>query len=170
MVAVSSRRQQNAVAGDEPAGLVEPAVHGDEIACRQAIAIEEDADLAGAGGNAAVADLAAAEAPVLVANMLERQRQAHAPAFDNARGIWPRTIVGNDDFEIAVRLLGERAQHRVERIFAIISRDDDGNQRRAVHGLSLARSAATVLGPRHCRNRSRSRRLRSRNMRIGSAK
>ena len=77
-------------------------MHGDEIARRQAIAVEEDADFAGAGANTAIADLAAAEAPMLVPHVLERQRQPRLPAFDNVRGVRPRSVVGNDDFEIAV--------------------------------------------------------------------
>ena len=98
-------RQQNAVAGDEPARLGEPAMRGDEIGARQAIAVEEDAEFAGARANAAVADLAAAEAEMLVADVLERHRQARRPAFDDARGVRPRAVVGNDDLEIAVRLM-----------------------------------------------------------------
>ena len=57
-------------------------MRGDEIGARQAIAVEEDAKLALARDDAAVADLAAAEAAMLMADMLERHLQARPPAFD----------------------------------------------------------------------------------------
>ena len=64
-------------------------MRGDEIGRRQAIAVEEDADLSGAGADAAIADLTAAETPMLVPDVLERQRQPRLPAFDHARGVRP---------------------------------------------------------------------------------
>src|SRR5712691_4616217 len=50
-------RQQDAVAGDEPAGLGETAMGGHEVAPRDAVAVEKDAIAAGAGTDRAVADL-----------------------------------------------------------------------------------------------------------------
>ena len=133
-------------------------MHGDEIGARQAIAVEEDAKLAGAGTDATIADLAAAKAKMLMADMLDRHRQPRRPAFDDACGFRSRAVLGDDDFEILVRLMRERAQRRFERVVAVIGRDNDRDQRRGVHDLAPARS------------RSRSRRFLSRNFRIGSAK
>ncbi len=142
-------------------------MRGDEIGAGQAIAVEEDAKLAGARADAAVADFAAAKTAMLVADMLERHRQTRFPALDDARGVRPRAVVGNDDFEGFIRLMRERAERGIERILAIIGRDDDGNERLS-HGLAPLRSVAEGRTPN--RSRSRSRRLRSRNLRIGKAK
>src|SRR5215467_1858849 len=59
-------RQQNPIAGDEPAGLGEPAMGGDEVGPRDAVAVEEDAVAAGARPDRAVADLGEAKAAVAV--------------------------------------------------------------------------------------------------------
>ena len=47
-----------------------------------------------------------------------------------------RAVIGDHQLEIAIGLPRQRTQNRVERIHAIIGRDDDGNQ--VVHGRSLA--------------------------------
>src|SRR5580704_14160535 len=146
---------------------MEPAMPGDEIGAGQAITIEEDAKRAGACPYAAVADFAAAETAMLVADMLERHRQTRFPALDDARGVRPRAVVGNDDFEGFVRLMGERAERGIKRILAIIGGDNDGNERLS-HGLPPLRIVAEGRTPN--RSRSRSRRLPSRNLRIGRAK
>ncbi len=62
-------------------------MRGDKIGPRHTIAVEENAQRAGAGANAAVADLAAAKAAVFVANVLERQGQAWLPTLDQACGV-----------------------------------------------------------------------------------
>ena len=65
-------RQQDAVAGGEPAGLGEAAVGGDEITPRDAVAVDEDDISPGARADAEVADLGEPKTSVLVPDMLER--------------------------------------------------------------------------------------------------
>ena len=76
-------RQQDAGAGDEPAGLGETAMRGDEVTPRNAVAVEKDDVGAGTGADAAVADLGEAKAAVLVPDMLDRDdlpcRPSRAP-------------------------------------------------------------------------------------------
>ena len=38
------------------------------------------------------------------------------------------SVVGNDHFIIPIHLSRQRAQHRAERVFAVIGGDDDGDQ------------------------------------------
>src|SRR5580704_13894171 len=109
---------------------------GDEICARQAIAVEEYANFAGAGANAAIADFAAAETTMLVVNLLERHQQPRSPALNDARSVRPRAVVGDDDLEIFICLMRQRAQGGIERILAVIGGDDDGNECRAGHGLA----------------------------------
>src|SRR4029079_18937616 len=53
---------------------------------------------------------------------------------------------GNDDLEIAVRLPGQRAQRRFERVIAVVRRHDDRNQLRASRErVSAPRAEAKVL-------------------------
>src|SRR5262249_4226633 len=80
-------RKQEAIADQKPAGLVEPPMSGDKVGPGQAIAVEEDAQRPFARTNAAVANLAAAEAAVLVTHMLERDGDTRLPALDEACGL-----------------------------------------------------------------------------------
>src|ERR1700756_2520399 len=98
---------------------------GDKIGPRHTIAVEENAQRAGAGANATVADLAAAKAAVFVAYMLERHGQARLPTLDQAGGVRTRTVVSNDDFEVLIRLGAERTDDRVQRILAVVGGDDN---------------------------------------------
>ena len=127
-------------------------MRGDEIRARQAIAVEEDANFSGTGENAAVADLTAAKTAMFVPDVLERHRQPRLPAFDDVRCFRPRTVVGDDDLEILVRLTSQCAQGGIERIHAVIGRDDDGNERRAAHDLAPVRRVAVAAMPRRLQN------------------
>ena len=113
---------------NQPA-LGQPPMDGDEIRPRDAVAVEENAVVAARGEDGAVADLGGAEAAVFVPDMLEaaaesglsrlsisrrstRLEPSSATTTSKSRSVWPR----------------ERAQHRVERVFAVIGGDNDGNQ------------------------------------------
>ena len=108
-------------------------MRGDKIGVRQAIAVKKDAKLARTRDDAAVTDLTAAETAMLMANVLQHDRQPRAPILDKRLGRQTGAIVGDDNFEIAVGLPRQRAQDCIERVFAIIGRDDDGDERRAAH-------------------------------------
>src|SRR6516164_4071016 len=115
-------------------------VSRNEIGPGQAIAVKKDAKCALARANAAVANLAAAEAAVFVSDMLERE--ARFPALDQPGGVGSRAVVGDDNLEIAVRLSGQRPQHGRERILAVVGRDDNRNEKGAAHVLPPTRSKA----------------------------
>ena len=74
----SSLRQQRAIAGDEPAGLGEPSMGGDEIRPRQAVAVEEHDIVAARCADRAIADFAGAKAAMLVPDMRRAARRAAA--------------------------------------------------------------------------------------------
>src|SRR5580658_7207290 len=132
---------------------MQAAVRGDEIGLYQAIAVEKDAKLAVAGANAAIADLTATKPAVLVPHVLERQRQPRLPVLHDARGVQTRTVVSGDNFEIAVRLMRQRAERRVERILAIIGRDNNGDERRAAHDSTPLRRLTALRPPKRMRSR-----------------
>ena len=125
-------RHQDAVAGDEPAGLGEPAMRGDEARPRDAIAVQEDEIASRAFADAEIADLGETEAAVLVPHMLDRDRRAGGPVGDDALGRRARAVVGDHDLETAVGLARQRAQDGVERVRPVIGRDDYRDQ--VIHG------------------------------------
>ena len=129
-------RQQHAVAGDEPAGLGEPPMGGDEVRPQDAVAVEEDAVVAARREDRPVADLAGAEAAMLVPGVRERDAEPRLPARDQRGGRRARAVVGDHHLELPVGLARERAQHRVERVRALVGRHDDGDA--VAHSLTLA--------------------------------
>src|SRR6202521_5933244 len=128
-------RQQDAGAGDEPAGLGEAPMRRHEVASRDAVAIEKYDVGAGAGANGAVADRRQPEAAILVPHMLDRDRSPGRPFAHHPRGRRARSVVGDHDLEIAVRLPRQRAQHHIESVLPIIGRDNDRDQ--FIHGGAL---------------------------------
>src|SRR5262249_57868342 len=77
--------EQNAVAGDKPSGRGEAAMGGDEAGPRDAVAVEENAQSAGARDDRAVADFREAKALILVAHVRERKARAVPPLRDDRR-------------------------------------------------------------------------------------
>jgi hypothetical protein len=75
-------RQEDAIAGHEPARLGKAAVHGNEIGSGNAVAVQEDAIAAPARQNGAVARLARPEASILLPDMLERNTKPRGAALD----------------------------------------------------------------------------------------
>ena len=121
-------RQQRAIAGDEPAGLGKPSVDADEIRPRQAVAVEKYDVIAVGYADRAIADFAGAKAAMLVPDMGERNAEPGLPLLDQRRGGRRRAVVGHEDLEVAILLARQRAKHGIERVFAIVRGDDDGDQ------------------------------------------
>ena len=109
-------------------GCGQPAMGGDEIRPHDAVAVEKDAVVAARGQDRAVADFAGAKSAIFVPDMLEAVAEFGLPGLDQLAGDRGRAVVGHHDLEIAVGLARQRAQHRRERILAVIGGDDDGNQ------------------------------------------
>ena len=101
---------------------------GNEIRAHQAIAVEEYAVAAARGHDGPVANLGQAKAAVLLPGMVEPAPQLGAPGLDRRGGRRGGAVIGDHDLEIPVALAGERAQDRIERILAVIGRDDDRDQ------------------------------------------
>ena len=112
---------------NQPA-LGQPAMGGDEIRPRDAVAVEENAVAAARGEDGAVADLGGAEAAILVPDVIEAMAELSLPALDQRGGRRARAVIGDHHLEIRVGLAAKRAQHRVERVFAIVGGHDDGDQ------------------------------------------
>src|ERR671935_2153415 len=98
------RREQHAISGDEPSGFGEPSMGEDEIGRGDAVAVEEDAVVAAAGQNGAVADLRGAKTAVPLPDVTERNSKLRAPAFHHGRRRGARAVVGNHNLETAIAL------------------------------------------------------------------
>ena len=101
---------------------------GDEIRTDDAVAVEKHAVVAARGQQRAVAHLGSAEAAMLLPDMGERDADVRLPALDQFRSRRPRAVVRHHDLEAPIALRSQRAQHRVERIRALVGGDDNGNQ------------------------------------------
>ena len=121
-------REQHAVAGHEPGALGQPAVSGDEVCTRDAIAVQEYAIGAAARQDAAVADLAGAKSAVLMPDVAKRRREMRGLRLDECARRRPGAVVGDHDFEMTVALARQRTQNRAERVLPIVGRDDDGDE------------------------------------------
>jgi hypothetical protein len=58
----------------------------------------------------------------------ERNAQARLPALDQRGSGGARAVVGDHDLEAPVGLMRQRRQDRLERVLAIVGRDDDGDE------------------------------------------
>ena len=76
----------------------------DEIGRRDAVAVEEDAVVAAAGENGAVADFRGAKTAVSLPDVTERNSKPRAPALHHSRGRGARAVVGNHNLETAIAL------------------------------------------------------------------
>jgi hypothetical protein len=47
------------------------------------------------------------------------------PTINDRRSVRPRAVIGHQDLEVGVALMGERAQHRVERVRTVVGGNDD---------------------------------------------
>ena len=59
-------------------------------------------------------------------NAVEAAADLPLPGTDCCSGGGGRAVVGHDDLEILLALARERAQYRIERVFAVIGGHDDG--------------------------------------------
>ncbi len=101
---------------------------GDEIRPHDAIAIEENDVVAARGQNGAVADFTGPEAAVLVPYVFDAVPDGRLETVDQRSRRRARAIVGDQHLKVGIALTRERAQHRGERVLAVVGRDDDGNQ------------------------------------------
>ena len=83
-----------------------------------------------------------AEALIIMPDVLKIVPARGLPAIDECRRGRARTVVGHDDLERRIALSLKRTQHRIERIFAVVGRNDDGNQ--LGHGSPSATGLAEV--------------------------
>ncbi len=100
----------------------------DEIGPHDAVAVEEDAIVAAAGEDRAVADFGGAKASILLPDMAERNAEPRPPGLHQRGGRGARAVIRDHDLEAAVGLARQRRQHRRERVLAIVGRDDDGDE------------------------------------------
>jgi len=75
-----------------------------------------------------MAALAGATTAVLMPDMREDNVGTRGAACDEVAGRGSRAVVCDDDLEIAIGLACERTQNGCKRVFAVVGRDDDGNQ------------------------------------------
>ena len=101
---------------------------GDKIRPHDAIAVQKDAVGAASRQNRPVADFRRTKAAVLLPDMLEPMSDFRLPGFDQRRRSPARSVVGHHHLEVPIGLAGERAQHRIERILAVIGSDDHAHE------------------------------------------
>src|SRR5215475_15488853 len=107
--------EQNASAGDEPTGRGEAAMSRDEARPRDAVAVEENAQSAGALEDRAVADFGEPETLVLMMDVRQRKSRLRAPLRNDLGGRRAGSVVRDQHLEIPIALAREAAQHRIER-------------------------------------------------------
>jgi hypothetical protein len=115
------------MAANHPVRLRQPAVLGDKILWRNAIAIQKNQIVAGTRCDSAVTYFGKPKALIGMPNVHKVVLAAALPLADNLGGLGPRSVIGNHNLKVAVRLLGKRSQNPVERAGTIVSRDNDGN-------------------------------------------
>src|SRR6185437_3489636 len=121
-------REQNPVSGNERARFSEPAMHCNKAGAHNAVAVQKNAVYTSRGKDCTIADFRRAEATISVPGMLEAAPGFALPIIDQLCRAGTRTIVGHDDLKIGVTLPCKRPQDRIKRIFAVVRRDDDGDQ------------------------------------------
>src|SRR5262249_29446502 len=92
-----------------------------------AVAIEKYAICSLRGQYCVIANLSGAEAAIGVPDVLETAADFCLPAFDQPCSGRSGAIIGNNNLESGVPLPRKRSQDCIERILAIIGRDDDRN-------------------------------------------
>jgi len=96
--------QQDAAAGNQEAGLRQRPVAADEVALRDAIAVQENDIVACCRQRAAVARHGGAKAFVRLPDMFQGHRRPGGQAFDAVPRVGSRAVISDNDFEILVVL------------------------------------------------------------------
>src|SRR5262249_11199447 len=97
----------------------------DKIWPDDAVAVEKYAIRSLRGQYRVIANLSGAEAAIGMPDVLETAADFRLPAFDQPCSGRSGAIIGHNNLESGVRLSRKRSQDCIERIFAIIGRDDD---------------------------------------------
>ena len=79
----------------------------DEIGSNDAVAVEENAIDAARRQDRTIANLGSAKTQVLVPYVFDPPAKRRFPSLDQLRCRRPRTVVGDDDLEIPIRLASE---------------------------------------------------------------
>lgn len=130
-------RDKHAVAGHEAAALRQRAMGGNKSRPRQAIAVKKNAIIARRSEDRTVANFGEAEAIVRVPHMRNAATEPLFPTLNDGSRVRPRAVIRHQHFEICIALLGERTQHRVERVRPVVGGDNDRDE--ISHGTELGR-------------------------------
>ena len=96
--------QENAAAGNQEAGLRQRPMAADEVALRDAIAVQENDIVACCRQSAAVARHGGAKAVVRLPDMFQGHRRPGGQALDAVPRVGSRAVISDNDFEILVVL------------------------------------------------------------------
>jgi hypothetical protein len=116
---------QDAAARHQAARLRQRAVAGDEVALRDAVAVQEDDVVAVRGQGAAVARHRRAKALVGLPDVANRHRRALCQPFYAVARVGSRAIISDNDFEILVVLHKTCPHHRFQRVRPVVGGDHD---------------------------------------------
>src|SRR5262245_8783232 len=101
---------------------------GDKVRPDDAVAVEKYAICSLRGQYRVIANLSGAEAAIGMPDVLKTAADFRLPAFDQPCSGRSEPIIGHTTPERGVLLPRKRCQDCIERIFAIIGRDDDRNE------------------------------------------
>ena len=126
------RREEHAVAGNEPTRFCQLAMDCNKVHRCKAIAVEKDTIVAAGSEPGPVAALGGTKPALRLPHMAERHAEPGPPTLYQRGGRGAGTVVRDHDFEASVILTRQCRQRRIERILAIICREDDGDEIRQV--------------------------------------
>ncbi len=118
-------RQVKAPADRKPSGSRGSARRPHEVTPRNAIAVQEHEQLRIARERPEISSPGSAKAFVRVPEVRQPRTEASLPALDDEGGRGAGAVVGDDDLEVRLRLLGETPQHCIESLGPFVRADDD---------------------------------------------
>ena len=118
---------------EEPALLGKSRVDLDEVAAGDAVAVGEDQVVTGGRADGLVEDDRLAEAVVRVVDMANPHPGRSPYRVDAGLRVTRRAVVGDDDFEVGVRLTAVADEDLLEPVRLVVRAEDD----RETHGVGL---------------------------------
>ena len=136
---------------EEPTGQRSPAHGPQEAAADEAVPVEEHEVVAARLERPEVAVASLPPALVRLPDVPQTVAEGLLPALDDRGGLGPGAVVGDDDLERGVVLVGERPQGEVERLGPLVRDDDDADEpgrRSPAHSPRKGEASFSTSGPR----------------------
>ena len=118
-------RELDSPTRDEPTRLDARADRADEMAAGYRLAVQEHQIVRVARERAEVQDSGKTESLVRLPDVSETLTEAGPPAIDDRRRFGARAVIGNNQREVTVRLITERAQNGIQCLGPLVGTYDD---------------------------------------------